>query len=288
MTQVYNLPLLPGYGASTKIRSSPAVKSPGGVSLLERMTLAEDLGYNDTYFPTTDDPDAAPFDPSSEYILSHSPPVEDVMSAMESQSGESAVELLDEEGGRGGALGLRSGQEKDSEATIDITSPSSSPESIHQSQLPHIPSKALSPSDLNPGPDLPRVPLYVQNHGQPIYPSGETSHQPIHPTSSSSTSTSPTRVGSGSVGMPNKRPRAKSHSNQNKVAEAVFFSYGVSVFFGFAEEEERTIMEDCEGAGVWLRGQDEDDWEVEEFHYVVSVLFLVLTFFWKELLTFIE
>jgi len=29
-------------------------------------------------------------------------------------------------------------------------------------------------------------------------------------------------------------------------------------------------MEDCERAGTWSRGQDEDDWEQEEFHYTVS------------------
>ncbi|TXT08716.1 hypothetical protein VHUM_02844 [Vanrija humicola] len=63
------------------------------------------------------------------------------------------------------------------------------------------------------------------------------------------------------------RRRRKSYSSQN-VAEAVFFSYGVSVFFGFTAGEERTIMSDCEAAGAWQHGQAEDDWEVEEFHYV--------------------
>jgi uncharacterized Rmd1/YagE family protein len=70
-----------------------------------------------------------------------------------------------------------------------------------------------------------------------------------------------------------RMPRMRRKSTVNltgKVAEAVFFNYGVSVFFGFDESEERDIMEDCEGAGVWMRPQQEDDWDIEEFHYVVS------------------
>lgn len=63
--------------------------------------------------------------------------------------------------------------------------------------------------------------------------------------------------------------RRKSHSTHNQVAEAVFFSYGVSVFFGFQPDEERMVMEDIDAAGCWVRGADEEDWEVEEFHYVV-------------------
>ncbi|KAK4684568.1 required for meiotic nuclear division protein 1, partial [Tremellales sp. Uapishka_1] len=225
---VYNLPLLPGYGASTTIRSSPAVKSPGGVSLLERMTQAEDLGYDDSYFPASDDPDGVPFDPSSEYILSHSPPnPENMMGVMASISHDSDSE--------GGALGLQSEME---EEAIETGTHSSPDDPTH---LEHVPSTALSPSDLPPVAAPPAIPEYIQQHGQPRYPSGHTHHP---------------------------RPRAKSHSHQTKVAEAVFFSYGVSVFFGFGEQEEKLIMEDCENAGVWLRGQEEDDWEVEEFHYV--------------------
>jgi len=229
------------------------------------MTLAEDLGYNDTYFPITDDPDATPFDPSSEYILSHSPPVidVDVMSSLESR--------VDDNG-----LGLDRGNEEDTSNIIE-TGTRLSPET--PSGFSHIPSTALTPSDLSPGPEIPRIPEHIQNHGQPIYPSGETDHSPpsFSPSSHSQSSTI-IQSQQQQKQQPMKRPRAKSHSNLNKVAEAVFFSYGVSVFFGFAESEERTIMEDCEGAGVWLRGQEEDDWEVEEFHYVVSppLLFCLL------------
>lgn len=183
---MYNLPLLPGYGASTKIRSSPAVKSPGGVSLLERMTQAEDLGYNDTYFPASDDPAAPPFDPSAEYLLSHSPPAVSTT--------ESWVSPSTEEG--------------------------SSPSWSENSETP--------------------------------------------------TATVPPPAETTESFRPKAERRKSKSSHQPRVAEAVFFSYGVSVFFGFEEGQERDVMEDCETAGVWQRPLEEDGWETEECHYVVG------------------
>ncbi|KAI0066852.1 DUF155-domain-containing protein [Artomyces pyxidatus] len=50
-------------------------------------------------------------------------------------------------------------------------------------------------------------------------------------------------------------------------AEAVFFAYGVVVFFGFEESQERSVLEDVAGAGAVRRIRPEDDWEVEECHY---------------------
>ncbi|KAJ1310947.1 hypothetical protein OPQ81_009459 [Rhizoctonia solani] len=47
---VYHLPLLPGYGQHVNIRSSPAVKSPGGKSIQSKMSEAEEIGYDGTYF----------------------------------------------------------------------------------------------------------------------------------------------------------------------------------------------------------------------------------------------
>ncbi|CAE6424480.1 unnamed protein product [Rhizoctonia solani] len=69
---VYHLPLLPGYGQNVNIRSSPAVKSPGGKSILSKMSEAEEYGYDGTYF--------APGSPSNPYsfegggYISSSPP----------------------------------------------------------------------------------------------------------------------------------------------------------------------------------------------------------------------
>jgi uncharacterized Rmd1/YagE family protein len=61
--------------------------------------------------------------------------------------------------------------------------------------------------------------------------------------------------------------RRRSTGYKHPVAEAVFFNYGVSVFFGFAPGEETSIMEDVRNAGVWQVPSKEDDWEIEEFHY---------------------
>jgi uncharacterized Rmd1/YagE family protein len=51
------------------------------------------------------------------------------------------------------------------------------------------------------------------------------------------------------------------------VADVVFFAYGVTVFFGLTEREEREILDDCASAGGWIGGMNEDDWEIESCHY---------------------
>lgn len=52
-------------------------------------------------------------------------------------------------------------------------------------------------------------------------------------------------------------------------AEIVFFAYGVVVFFGFDEMQERDILEDVHGAGTLKGARAEGEWEVEECHYAV-------------------
>ncbi len=54
------------------------------------------------------------------------------------------------------------------------------------------------------------------------------------------------------------------------VAEIVFFAYGVVVFFGFDEFQERTILEDVHDAGTLKGARVESEWEVEECHFAVS------------------
>lgn len=55
-------------------------------------------------------------------------------------------------------------------------------------------------------------------------------------------------------------------------AEIVFFAYGVVVFFGFDEMQERDILEDVHGAGTVKGARAEGEWEIEECHYAVSRL----------------
>jgi uncharacterized Rmd1/YagE family protein len=73
-------------------------------------------------------------------------------------------------------------------------------------------------------------------------------------------------------------PTPQTGTPEDKVAEVVFFEYGVVVFFGLEEPQERDILEDIEKAQVLKRRIANDDWEVEEFHYTVCV-HLTETFF---------
>ncbi|KAI0792407.1 hypothetical protein C8Q75DRAFT_752676 [Abortiporus biennis] len=58
-----------------------------------------------------------------------------------------------------------------------------------------------------------------------------------------------------------------SAKDENNIAEVVFFSYGVVVFFGLDENQERGILEDIQAAGATRRVLEEDKWEIEECHY---------------------
>lgn len=77
----------------------------------------------------------------------------------------------------------------------------------------------------------------------------------------------------------NPSPRRKPHKKKarvgdpvdyNSVAEVVFFSYGVVVFFGWEEGQEHSILEDLDGASVMKRKMVQDNWEIEGCHYVAD------------------
>jgi uncharacterized Rmd1/YagE family protein len=74
------------------------------------------------------------------------------------------------------------------------------------------------------------------------------------------------------VGRVTNRKRV---AQDDQVAEVVFFSYGVVVFFGLGEAQEKSIIEDIEKAGVPADPISERDWEVEECHFVVSLSFFL-------------
>ncbi|CAE6423574.1 unnamed protein product [Rhizoctonia solani] len=144
---VYHLPLLPGYGQHVNIRSSPVVKSPGGKSILSKMSEAEEYGYDGTYF--------AAGSPDNRFSL---------------------------EGG--GYI-------------------SSSP-----------------PTSRKPQRKAPRIQYQVD-----------------------------------------------STSDENDIADVIFFDYGVVVFFGLEETQEQDILEDLHNAGIMQGRRSEGDWEMEECHY---------------------
>src|SRR5262245_57178290 len=71
---------------------------------------------------------------------------------------------------------------------------------------------------------------------------------------------------------PEFKPRMRKPKPLNptdEVAEVVFFQYGVIVFFGLEEGQEKDILEDIGRASILKRPIMEDDWEIEECHFAV-------------------
>jgi uncharacterized Rmd1/YagE family protein len=182
---MYHLPLLPGYGPDTIIRSSVPGKPFTGKSYLSRLSEAEENGYQGSYFNSP-----SPGSPRDGYISSspintrHSRPPSPATSAEPLNTYESDLSnpLLDRE---------PQSPTTDTEVVVEIEAPS-----------------------------------------------------PMQP----------------QTGIPDET-----------VAEVVFFDYGVVVFFGLEERQERDILEDIEKAQVLKRHIAEDDWEIEEFHFTVCV-----------------
>ena len=230
--QVYTLPLLPGYGAGTKVRSSPAVKSPGGVSLLERMTEAEEVGYHDGFFPQQAPEDGGTQDHthSNEYLLSTSP---------NAQNGDDTARSPEN-------------------ATFDGLNPLPT---VHEEKEPGT--GESSPLDTPVIDDSPLQGLLIADDAD----LSAQEHLRISREAALRANEDHDRQARGYRNQYQRQRRRKS-SSSIKVGEVVFFDYGVTVFFGLTEREERDILEDCESAGVWSRPLREDDWEVEECHHV--------------------
>lgn len=243
---MYNLPLLPGYGATTRVRSSPAVKSPGAVDMLERMTQAEEQGYDDEYFPVeTDDPVTAQHDPS-EYILSTSPPspvafqahsLDSVMNQEQEHREEDEARQLERE--------LAEAERDETEQVVIVADLD-----VRGAAAEERAADGANGADGHEGGNA---------------PSGDGDEGERNDTVSLLPSSDVQSVTVIKRAPP--RARRRSTSYKHPVAEAVFFSYGVSVFFGFQSGDELQIMEDIKNASVWQNASAEDDWEVEEFHY---------------------
>lgn len=130
----------------------------------------------------------------------------------------------------------------------------------------------LDESDATPLPDPSSPSQILSLPTSPDLPSSP----PSFPFPPSSKSTSEEEQFDASVSLRSKEP---------KLAEAIFFDYGVSVFLGFTEGREKDILSDCESGGSWNgafgregESAEERGWEMEECHFVVcsSILFLVL------------
>lgn len=216
--------------------------------MLERMTQAEEQGYYDEYFPVeADEPVTAQHDPS-EYILSRSPPSPVAMQShsldnMFHPERERELELQAERAEVEADPRERAEDAVRSVAEVAATE-GTSPERNGDHDLSNI-----EEEDDGPAGTIISAGTYAEE-----VPSTDVPIDLALPVSS------PKRP-------PPPRVRRRSESYKHPVAEAVFFSYGVSVFFGFSSGEETQIMEDIKNAGVWQLATPEDDWEIEEFHY---------------------
>ncbi|KAJ7918764.1 hypothetical protein B0H13DRAFT_1991612 [Mycena leptocephala] len=172
---MYHLPLLPGYGPGSNIRSSVPAKSTTRQSILSRLSEAEEDGYQGTYFPTAYSPKAH----RDGYISSESPVF--------------------------------------TRKPLEPFSPSSVPETPASEEVLQTPASA--PAVL--GDDTPA----------------------------------------------SEGPPAPASLPEEDVAEVVFFEYGVVVFFGLDEQQEKSILEDVEHAGIMKLKREEAAWEIEECHF---------------------
>ncbi|KAJ7880323.1 hypothetical protein B0H14DRAFT_2707418 [Mycena olivaceomarginata] len=176
---MYHLPLLPGYGPGSNIRSSLPAKSTTGKSILSRLSEAEEDGYQGTYFPAAHSPQ----DRHDGYISSESPVFQ--------------------------------------RKPLPPFSSGSIPETPASEGVPETPASELEP-------------LIALGDETPA-----------------------------SEGAPAPAPTVEDQD----VAEVIFFEYGVCVFFGLEEQQERSILEDVENAGIMKKKISEDDWEIEECHF---------------------
>lgn len=196
---MYHLPLLPGYGPNTNLRSSAPAKLPTGKSMFTRLSEAEEDGYQGMYFPA---PRSTP-DLHDGYISSNSPV----------QTRKARREFTSE----------------------------------NQSQMGFTL-------------DLPPTPTSEQ----PFMSLTDTETEPETEAEAETATETERQLEPVVHFSPLTKPQ------EEDVAEVVFFEYGVIVFFGLEEGQERDIIEDIAQAGIMRRGIPEAAWEIEECHFAVS------------------
>ncbi|KAJ2987897.1 hypothetical protein NUW54_g9289 [Trametes sanguinea] len=188
MYVMYHLPLLPGYGPGSNIRSSAPAVTPGREDPSSGLSEAEEDGYQGTYFNS-----AAPHE---------EPTTSGIEGYMPSASPVTATHGL----------------------------PAESPGPIESAAL----NQARASQQV-------RV----------VVDAEEREHEPPK----------------SEVMRPRRVSRRKAVEEEENFAEAIFFEYGVVVFYGFREDQELGIIEDVEEAGILTRRIPHDDWEVEACHY---------------------
>jgi len=92
------------------------------------------------------------------------------------------------------------------------------------------------------------------------------SNQNEHPTPVLSNESSNPISQTGVARSPQKKLPKK--EEEDRMAEVIVFDYGVVVFFGFEESQERSLLEDLDRAMICVRPRAEERWEIEVCHYV--------------------
>jgi uncharacterized Rmd1/YagE family protein len=175
---MYHLPLLPGYGPGSNIRSSAPPQTAKAAAMQSRMSEAEENGYQGTYFTADGEPSVG-----LDGFISTSP------ADSRNKTFESEAE--------------GEGAREEPQSTPVIAGE-------QRAEKPHVVREFLKPPEV--------VPV------------------------------------------------------DEDVGEVVFFDYGVVVFFGLEEGQERSILDDLASAEVFKRLIVEDDWEIEECHFEVHII----------------
>ncbi|KZV76442.1 DUF155-domain-containing protein [Peniophora sp. CONT] len=196
---MYNLPLLPGYGPASNIRSSTHATEAEHTAAQANMSEAEESGYQGTYFARADD-EANAFNVDDGYIAAGSP--EDLRNKAHA---EQEQEHTDEGLGTDTEPLLTTSEEPISLTSGDI-------DTVTEIIPPALESALAANAD---SPEISSISI----------------------------------------------------ADTDSQAEVVFFDYGVIVFFGLQEDEERSILDDIANAGALKKPREEDKWEIEELHY---------------------
>ncbi|KAF8644902.1 hypothetical protein AX16_008186 [Volvariella volvacea WC 439] len=258
---MYHLPLLPGYGPNTNIRSSAPPPITAGKSFLAELTEAEEDGYQGSYFPAS-----RSLEENNDGYISTSSPVQtrkrptiDDANPGEYVSDVPETPLLQGDIGRNGGA-IESDASGSAYPSVSTTDTELDTEAETETERGY----ATNPEDSTGTVQLRRA------QADAFSPEG------------ASKDTTATEVIARQEGERRERRTGAKIKNakvllsgryspdripEDEIGEVVFFEYGVVVFFGLQENQERDILEDIERAGIMRRRIVEPDWEIEECHY---------------------
>lgn len=232
---MYHLPLLPGYSHGVNVRSSTPPEDR-----LSRMSQADETGYQGTYFNTTsEDPS---FSLRDGYIKSSSP--EETRKVKFPGGEDTEIEASGVETEAEEEPLLRRTEAEALMTDAEPTLPRSDSEA--RTIRPSVSQYSMGDDEAAAARERERQQSQEGNEAVRDYVESERREE-----------------------LETELDRERDRADVQNTAEVVFFAYGVVVFSGLEESQERSILEDVENAGVVRRKIEEDDWEVEECHFDV-------------------